>query len=458
MSRILAAAVLVAGVAALDRWLPAREPGLSREAPQPFLSAGWYCGVPGGDGVSAAVATANLGDEPVKLRRWGAWGSQASPIQEGELAPRTRGAVNVADFGIPEGSAVVEAFGSATASNALVFVSGMGAAAARCSVQPWTRWLFATASTARGWNTYLMISNPFREEAVVRVRIMTSEGDAVPARLKDLVVPELSQAAVFLPEYYPETESFAVEVTATRGRVFASRYSRVSTRDGLRGIDLDLGLREPSVRWQFAAGDLPEQGEELIVLANPSGKEALVQVFFQTGAEQLSPPALQEVAVPAGRQVTVNVADHLPRGTLHGTAVVSTNRVPIVAERQNVLVVSGGRKVESAYGVAGPGPRWVLPAGSPAGGQDRLFLVNPESEQAVFSVKLIRDGGEVRPPELGSIALDGGRQMMIDLTPFLEGGPATAVVEAAAGVVVAENRLVLGDPYRDFADAQGTPF
>lgn len=456
----VALVVMACGVL-LDRLVPAR-PEAGPAAPGAgsagrFLSTGWYCPVPPGDGLSSLAAVTNLGDEPLRLRRWGVAGSAATPFQVGDLGPKDRRVVDVKDLGIGEGVAIIEAFGAATMSDALVLGRGTGVASTPCSVQPWTRWLFAVASTARGQDTSLLVTNPFEEEAVIRVRIVTPDADAVPARLKDLVIPPLSQTAVLMAEYYPETASFGMDVTAVRGRVVVSRFSHVATRDGLRGLGLELGLRAPAPRWQFAGGAVPEEGDEHIVLVNPTDREALVQVIFQTEAEQVGAPELAELPVPAARQVAVKVADFLPRGTRHGTTVASSNGVPIVAERQTIATVGGGRRVESTFGVAAPASRWALPVGSPSGGEDSLAITNTGGRAAVARVALITDQGEARPPELSQLSVEPGRRVTVDLTPFLGGGMATALVESAGAAVTVEHHLVLGEPYRDFADGPGRP-
>lgn len=452
------AAFLAMAVAAVGGFLilDAAVPRAPARKPAPpagrFLSSGWYCPLPPDEGFNSLTSTTNLGDDPVHLRRWTVGGSRQSALKEGEVGPRRRSVGPVGEFGLPGAAAVVEVFGAASTSDSVTFSAEAGVAASRCSVQPADRWFFSVASTARGENTYLLVANPFEEEAVVKVRLMTAETDVVPARLKDVVIPQLSQGVIFLSEYYPETKGFALDVKATRGRVVVARYSRTSTRDGWRGIYSDVGIREPSLRWYFAGGEVANQGDEFIVLANPSEREALVGLIVQTKDEQLALPALAELAVPAGRQVTVRMGEHLPRGLQHGTSIASTNGVPIVAERQTFGSLAGGRGVDSVFGVPATGKRWVLSVGSPAGGSDSLAIVNYGRFPAIVRVALITEGGESRPPELAALTVEPGRRATVDVTPFLGGGAATAVVEALSGEVAVERHLWL-EAVRDFADS-----
>ncbi|MGH9267431.1 MAG: DUF5719 family protein [Acidimicrobiales bacterium] len=448
----------LAGAAALD-WLgvPARvtPPAVSPpQAEAAFVSEGSYCPLPGDEEVTSVLATANPSGGPTHLRRWGIGSSQASPAHESALGPGRRTAASLSDLGARGGAGVVESFGAPSVADALVTSPDRGVASSPCTDQPWTRWLFATASTRRGYQVFLLALNPFEEEAVLRVRLLLPDADLVPARLKDLVIPPTSQATVFLADYYPETDSFGLEVTATRGRVVVSRYARISTREGLRGLDLDLGAREEATRWYFAGGQVPAEGNEEIVLINPGGREALIQLVLQTDEEQLTAPALQEIPLPAGRQVKVNVGEYLGRGVRHGVLVLSANGVPFVAERRVVAEMGGSRSLDSSFGAPSTGRRWAVAAGSHLGGGTLLAIVNEGRTRTSASVALLTDSGERRPGELASVALPPGLARTIDLAPFLAGGAATAVVEAA-GEVVVEGLLTLGEPFRDFDFSPG---
>ncbi|MGH9197869.1 MAG: DUF5719 family protein, partial [Acidimicrobiia bacterium] len=325
-----------------------------------------------------------------------------------------------------------------------------------CSPQPGNKWYFGTSSTLRGRDSYLLVANPFKEEAVVKVRLLTKEGDVVPARLKDLLIPELSQTPVFLAEYFKETESFAVEVAATRGRVVVSRYDRTSMREGFKGLTNSLGSRSTSTKWFFAGGETTASGAEFLHLANPSSREALVQIIFQTDTEQIAQPALQEVPVPAGAQVSLNLNEHLPPGVRHGILVLSTNRVPIIAERQDFGSIESARGVDATGGSTHTAKAWALSIGSLAGGKQLLSVVNFGTRKTVLRITILAEG-ETQPPELTSIAVEAGRRATIDLTPFLPPQGGAALVESTTPDVVVEGRIHFGDPYRDFADLIAQP-
>jgi hypothetical protein len=421
-----------------------------------FVSTGWYCPVPAAEGLEGTMVTANLGEDALGLRRSAIGGTGQSAVEQTPLPGRRSSSKAVSEFGVADAVGLVEAFGGNNSTNLMVTSRSLGVGSSRCSAQPSSRWLFATGSTARGENHHLLIANPFREEAVVRVRLLAGDKEVVPARLRDLVIRTLSQTSVYLPDYLVEEPGFGIEVTASRGRVVVSRYSNVTTGGG-DGISLDVGARSPSSHWVFAEGRVPSDGEDSVVIVNPGTREALVGIVFMTEAERTAPPELAELPVPAGRQVVVNVSDHLPRGTSYGVELTSTNDVPVVVERRSAGVYNGNRSYESAFGVTETASRWVVPAGSPAGGAATLALVNTGRARMTAEVTLLTPDGETTPDALSSIRIEPGRKVVVDLGPHLGGALGTAVVEADQRSLAVESLAVLGPPHTDFAASAGQP-
>lgn len=439
-----------------DRFLPKPKAEEVETEGGRFLSSGWYCPVPIGQGFTSQIGTTNLGDDVVRLRRWSIAGSQKSAYNAADLAPRRRLSIAASDLGLPDAAAVVEVFGAESTTESITYGGGAGVSASRCSVQPSDRWFFTVASTARGQDTYLLVANPFAEEAVLKVRMITAEKDVIPARLRDHVIAPFSQTPILLAEFFEETDGFGLEVEATQGRVVVARYTRMETRDGRRGIYSDVGIREPSPRWVFAGGEVPIDGDEYFVLTNPGEREALAQFIFQTDSEQLSPPALAELAVPAGRRVLVKAAEHLPRGAHHGTTINILNSIPVVAERL-MFKTGASRGSESTFGSPAVAKRFVVSVGSPAGGTAAIAIVNHSQRDTVVRINLITAESENRPPELAAISVGAGRRLTVDVTPFLGGGMATAVIEALSGEIIAEHQLDIRGDINDFASQPAQP-
>jgi hypothetical protein len=453
---VLAAIVLI-GAVLIDVALP----GVGRRGDSTpagaVLSAGWYCPAPPtGEEFQSAMATANVGRRTLGLRRFAVGGTNQSEVMQSNLETGHQNATLLTDFKLNDALGVVDAFGGQSATDLVVLGKGKGVGTSPCSAQPSNRWLFATASTARGENHYLLVANPFKEEAVIRVRFLTEDRDVVPARLKDLVIPAQSQTTVLLADYFVEAPSFGLEVSAEQGRVVVSRYSLVN-RAGAKGASLDLGVSEPSVSWTFAEGEKTASGEESLVIINPGSREALIGVVFMTEGERTAPPALAEVPVPAGRQVTVKTAEHIPEAASYGISLTSTNGEPVVAERRNTAVVDRNNGYETSFGAPRTAMRWALPVGSPAGGSARLSMVNPGDGRTTVKVTLLGAEGTLRPQELSSVVVDAGRKVSLDLTPLLNGGLFTAVVESSRRPIAIESKLSLTSPYSDVAYNPGQP-
>ncbi|MFN2610478.1 MAG: DUF5719 family protein [Actinomycetota bacterium] len=422
-----------------------------------FLSTGWYCPSPDVGGLDAHIATTNVGDERVHLRVRAIGSGRSSTPAESDLAAEKRSTVRLKDLGVPQSVGLTEAFGSA-ATNDLTVLGDGGLATSRCSTQPWDRWYFANASTSRGTNTYLLIANPFQEEAVVNIRLLMPTGESSPARLKDILIPRSSQASILLAEFVPESPTFGVEVVATQGRVVTSRFVQAASRDGTKGISLDVGQRLASAKWFFAGGHVPADGEETVQLANPTDSEALVQVIFVTDTDQISPQQLQEIQVPAGSQSSIKVSDLLPRGTKHSTIVSVTNDSKVISEVTTVEAVGPGKGIEIATGVPDGGQKWELAVGSPAGGTQTIDLLNTTTSPLVAKIAIIGANGLSRPAELSDVKVAGGRRVSIDLTPYLAGGSGAVLVETNLGSIAVAGHLVLGPPYADFADQVAQSF
>ena len=404
------------------------------------------------------MTAVNSGRHAVRLRRLAVGDGVESATSDTNLAPRRRNSVALGQFGSPRVLGLTEAFGGPITSEIGMLSRGRGAGASLCSREPGDRWLFATGSTTRRQDTYLLVANPFQEEAVIQVRTLQPDKEMLPTRLKDLVVPALSQVSLYLSDFLLETPSFGMEITATQGRIVASRYTELATREGVHGASVDLGVRAAELVWNFAGGAVPADGEEYLVLVNPNAKEALLQVVFQTDTARVAPAQLDEVAVPAGRQVRLKVSDFLPRGAVHGTRIRSSNDIAVVAERETVAAVPGGKGYETVFGVPAPGPTWIVSAGSGAGGTDSLAIVNDGKAAAQVNIALFGAGPPSRPDQLSGISVAADRRQTIDLTPYLSPGGATAVVTARkTDMITVENALVLGPPYADFAQSPGQP-
>jgi hypothetical protein len=99
----------------------------------------------------------------------------------------------------------------------------------------------------------------------------------------------------------------------------------------------------------------------------------------------------------------------------------------------------------------------VVAAGSAAGGTDTLALLADGPDKAFCRVTILTGSGPVAPPQLATVGVMPGQRASVDLTPYLNGQPATVLVEATTGKVAVENDLVLPPAYRETIETAGTP-
>jgi hypothetical protein len=155
--------------------------------------------------------------------------------------------------------------------------------------------------------------------------------------------------------------------------------------------------------------------------------------------------------------VVLKVSDQVPGGTRHATIVSSTNGVGIVAEREVIQGQGPSRSFQTVFGVPGAASRWIVPAGSSAGGTDTLGVVAAGRSNAEAKVTLIGAGGASTPPALASVTVTAGQRTSVDLTPYLAGRAAMVLVEAVSGQIAVENNCVLPPAYRETMMSEGTP-
>lgn len=426
--------------------------------PGPFLSNAWYCVPPSSRGFETEVATTNLGDGALRIRRSVFSGGEVVEPVGDQLEAHRSGTSSISDFGVPDAAMFIEVFGSASVADSLAYLRRNGVVATSCTVQPSDKWYFAHGSTNLDLDTNLLVANPFEEEAVIQLRVLGQDTDFVPGGLTDHVIEPLGVTNIFLGDFIdPETPRFGFEITATRGRVVITRYMRDSGGT-VEGIAADVGVRSPSTRWYFAAGEVPKAGEERLYFSNPNTTEALIDIRFLTPEGSVEPDPLQGFPVPAGRQVVVVVSDHLSRGTPNAISVASRNGVSVVAERdtEGELHLGSGRDI--GFGTTSLGVRWVVSVGSAVGGTEELSIANFGSERATVRVALLAADGETRPDELSALTVEPGRKRVVDLTPYIGTSMGTAVVDAVVGEILVERRIFMPSPYSDFADGSARPF
>lgn len=355
-----------------------------------------------------------------------------------------------------EGAPSVSAFGGWAAAHSVASGTGQadGATAAPCSSSASDRWYFAAGSSALGADERLVVSNPFLDEAVVRIVFFTPRGPTAKAGLADVAVPAGRSVAVAVNDYILRQPVLGAEVATRRGRVVAWREQL--SRDPFSGAVLALGARRPAANWYFPDGALGEAYDERIALLNPSGREALVTVTLASSDRVVQPPELVELSLPPGtaRELALRSAVPPPRrGVAVGAVVRSVNGVELVAER---TVAYEGQGLAAEVGATRRDRAWHLGPAARRPGRDAVVVLNPGTRDARVRVLLLRAGAPpLAPPALSGVEVRAGLCVRLPVDRWTQGAPMGAAVTSDTAIVA--ERSSYSREGSDPAASMGTP-
>jgi hypothetical protein len=435
-ARELAAVVIVALAAlagvAFDLVTPPPAAPLP-DAPSPLLVQRTSFCPPGVEGVDAdaRLALGSIGREAVPVRI-------GPPARDLALDP---GRLVLARPPTSGGSSV-SGFGDRVPTQGLVQTMEPveGVAAVACSERASPRWYFAAGSSELAFDERLVVSNPFLDEAVVRVTFYTPRGPRAKANLADVAVPSGEAVEIAANDFIASRqELLAAAIDVVRGRVVAWR-NQVRKARGVSGVETSLGAHAPAAAWYFADGWVGSGYDERIALLNPGPEEALVTITLAGQNRVIQPPRLVELSVPPGTARSVSLAEEAPQPRAPqpaGVLVTSVNGAGIIAERTVTYDRKDISGVAAEVGSTRPGRGWwvgpvVL---DPAG--DALSILNPGARAAVVKVTLSSSGRPpLEPGALARIRVPAGLTRRISLRPWTRARPAAALVTSDRPVVV----------------------
>lgn len=255
------------------------------------------------------------------------------------------------------GRVVVEAVQSFNA--AIGGVEGLAlASAAPEPAEVWTIPWFADAEDRQSW---LWITNPGERAAAVELTVHTGEGGTVPEGVEEITLPAGSVQRVDLRGLLPAGDAWGgLTVRSENGQpIVASVATQFTAEDATRtGFALELGSVVTDDSWVLSGGPTAEREVE-VVLVNPGGDDAVVDLEVWAGAGILRPDDLRGIRVPTGQAVTVTLSeDQLPAAPAY-TVFVAAREGLVVAGQ--VVTTTGEGPLEP---VASPG----VPIGSTAEG------------------------------------------------------------------------------------------
>ncbi|HEX2058455.1 MAG TPA: DUF5719 family protein [Actinomycetota bacterium] len=424
-------------VAAADAAFDARAvfcpPALDKPASHMTLSA-----------VARGDEAVDVGIEPASDQR-----VEAVPRSILEINPPSAEAVDVTGYGAPVDATVVTSIDAQ--------VSGVGGAA--CAPRASTRWYFPEGNSTVTHDERLLIYNPFPDEAVVRVALLTPGGETTKARLADVAVPAESSINLAMNEYLSEQKKvLGAVVTTVRGRVVAWRLSIARPEEKPAGVQFTLGATAVADVWYFPEGAVGAGYEERISIMNPGTAEATVEITLVAGSKALPAAGATEVPVPGRSTVAVVLDESALPGESGGAGAIvrSVNRVPVVAERTVFYATEDVDGVASEIGSSQSARTWLLGPATSRPEADAAVFLNTGTQEARLSLTLLGASGEpLRPRPLTNLRIAAGARLRVPLGEITGGEPYAVLVEAT-GDVVAE-RFSYSAGAGDVASLMGIP-
>jgi hypothetical protein len=415
------------------------------------LSTTWYCaeGTSTPDGrADETVLVANVGDSRVDATITVTPGDASTPPASRALQIDARGEarVDVADIlETAEPSVVVEVMGGqAVVAHALT--ANDDVATEPCARSASGDWYFAAGTTLKGAQQYLVLFDPFGDDAIVDLTFLTDEGVQQPDDYQGLSVPRRSRVTIPVHDAVPRQRNVAIHVHARTGRVVAERsefFDGTASEGEIahRGVGLSAGEQAARNSWQLPHGTTTDGAGTVVGVANfgsrPTTAEIGVLLEGGDGAATLAP---QTVDVPARGVASVEVGTTVPAGTRYSVSVASRD-----AEGEGEPLVAGILETwpdssESTGVGAAPGSsrlarRWViaLPGDDLHGA---ITVVNPGTAPATAGLLVFEAGDTTGPASAPERAIDAGSIGVFDLDAVGAAGDHVLVVTSDQPVAV----------------------
>ena len=226
-------------------------------------------------------------------------------------------------------------------------------AVSRCA-SPRSRWWFTGAAATLTHTSELVLANLDPGPAVVDVRVLGPDGAVETLGTRGISVPPATRTTIPLTDIAPQGEDLAVSVVASRGRVVAAVADSFAPGFGDdEGAEWLPDQAAPSRVLRLAG--LPARADShVLVVANPSPLEALVEVQVADDTGSFTPTENGQVRVPPGAVVSAELTQAIPRAA---TAIRLTSPVRVTA------TVRSTANADTSY--AGPVRTLTGPAAAP---------------------------------------------------------------------------------------------
>ncbi|MCU1428885.1 MAG: hypothetical protein JWL83_2885 [Actinomycetia bacterium] len=420
-------------------------------------SSAWYCPGPPPSpllaNASERLSVSNLEAKPVDVAVT-VFGKKGL-LTHSSLRAAARASTRIdPGKGVAENNAIiVEPFASRVAVEA-TSTGPNTFASAPCATQPSPVWNFASGTTVRGAEDWIVIFNPFGDDAVVDMSFFTNAGLERPSALQGMTIPRRSRIAIPVHDTERRQPFVATSITARTGRVVAQQTVLFGPETGFTGQTRSLGAIVAGNQWVFASGVTLPGVSRVIGISNPSDLDAQVDVQVAP----MSNIVIEPITIAVPRQSAVNVqlggcdahsppsCVRVPPNLAYSVVVRATHNVPVVAEDLTTSTSGRFRGAVAAMGGEAPSRTWVFARSrlTPEV-RSQLDLLSTAGATVHADVSFVAGGKEVAPADLQHIVVRAGVPLTIalDTRPELNGIDAGVIVRADRPVFVERTILRL---------------
>jgi hypothetical protein len=384
------------------------------------LSTSWYCpeGTSNTGGrADETVIVGNLSDERVDATITVMPGGGQSPVsQRVQVEARGVARVHVAQIAaVAEPGVVVEVVGGQAVVEHQIAANG-DIAIGPCARDASTDWYLAAGTTVKGAQQFLVLFDPFGDDAIVDVTLLTDTGVQQPEAVQALVIPRRSRVSVPIADLVPRQTLVAIQVHTRTGRVIAERSQLFdgTVSEGVptrKGVALSLGATAPATEWKLPFGKAESGAQLTVAIANFGATPTAVEVGIQLeGGGAVAP---QNVTLPARSVVSVDVGGRVAAGSRYAFDVSvrggeSARGGPVVVEALGWWSSPAGAGVASVMGATRPARRWVAVAPDVASGLT-LEITNPGAKPVTASLPPFFPSDERNPTSERELAVAPAR-------------------------------------------------
>lgn len=417
-------------------------------APATAISSVWYCPLTAAqrdDPNSGLIFVLNVSPNTLGGKITFYPEGQSAPVEVPmSVSPDTRATFKASEFINSRFAAVLVSVDGAGATVEHTYKDANGESIAPCVNSVSSNLHFAYGNTLSDTSMFISLFNPFAQDAIADVRMVTNEGGTQPPGFQGVVVPARSVSVLNVSEQVRRREWIAGSVQVRSGRLLADELI-TGNIVGVNGNALLPLVPEPSNTWHFPDGFVAPGAGESVILYNPNHTESEVRVdvIREDGQDIVS----FDLRVPANGRIELNldVQVRIVQPARFSVDATSTNNVPVVVVKASRAITPTeytGASVENGSPVQAK--KWVITGGDTFNEWDQSVEVSNTSDadadiQVILTGEkktyLVPDKIHLVPNQRATIRID-------DLTNTASG----VIIESTSEVVAGARSTIRPGP------------